>query len=174
VLEHIGAYAARHERGAFDGVYSNFAALNCVEDLGTLAAPLGHLVREGGSVALVIFGPCSLGEIVVELARGRPRAAFRRFSRDAAPATLGGERFEVWYPRPRAVARSLSPYFRLRSVRGIGILVPPSGAEPWISRFPLAVALLARADRLLTAPLALMADHVLLDLERSAYPGSGV
>jgi hypothetical protein len=77
----------------------------------------------------------------------------------------------VWYPTPRSVARSLSPYFRLRSVRGIGILVPPSAAEPWISRFPRAVELLAGADRVLTAPFALAADHVLLHLERTDYHG---
>jgi SAM-dependent methyltransferase len=170
VLEDMKAFARRRAVGRYDGAYSNFAALNCVENLHALAAPLARLVRPGGACGFVMFGPCSIGELVVEVARGRPRAALRRLSGGAAPARLSGESFTVWYPSPRAVARSLRPYFRLRAIRGIGILVPPSAAEPWISSFPRVVRSLAVADRLLTAPLALLADHVLLDFERTVEP----
>jgi SAM-dependent methyltransferase len=175
VLEDARPFAEAHEaalQAPYDGVYTNFAALNCLPDLSVLAAPLGRLVRPGGSCALVVFGPMSVGEIVVELVRGRPRAAFRRFRPGPAPAKLGGELFEVWYPSPRAIARALAPQFSLRAVRGIGILVPPSAAEPWISRFPRVVEMLAVADRLLTAPLALLGDHVLVHLERTGYTGA--
>jgi len=171
VLENMADYAAGDaKRGAYDGVYSNFAALNCLPDLRALGVPLARLVRRGGSLALVIFGPCSVGEIVVELARGRPAAAFRRLRRRAAPARLGGESFDVWYPSPRAVALALAPYFRRRAVRGIGVLVPPSGAEPWISKFPRLLSCLETSDRALSAPFALLADHVLIHLERTGHP----
>ncbi|MFW6078223.1 MAG: class I SAM-dependent methyltransferase [Gemmatimonadota bacterium] len=173
VLERLDAFAERaRERGLapFDGVYSNFAALNCVTDLSPLAAPLARLLQPGAACGLVVFGPCSIGEIVVELIRGNPKAALRRFRRGPVPARLGGEHFTVHYPSPRAVARSLSPYFELCSIRGVGILVPPSAAEPWISRFPRIVAALEAADRLLTSPLALLADHVLVHLERTEHP----
>jgi SAM-dependent methyltransferase len=170
VLEEIGDYHTRDlEAGPFDGAYSNFAALNCLPDLRFLAAPLARLIRPGGSLALVIFGPCSLGEVFVELLRGRPSAAFRRL-RGAAPARLGGESFAVWYPTPGTVADALAPYFTRRAVRGIGILVPPSSAEPWISRFPRLVSSLEAADRVLSAPFALLADHVLIHLERTTQP----
>ena len=171
VLEDVPAFERRHaSRAAFDGVYSNFAALNCVRDLRVLGAPLARLVRPGGACAFVIFGRCSPGETLMELVRGRPSAAFRRFRRGAVPAKLGGEHFEVWYPSPRAVAAALAPYFRLRAVRGIGIVVPPSAAEPWISRFPRVVSALAAADRKLSAPLALLGDHVLVHLDRTEEP----
>jgi SAM-dependent methyltransferase len=168
VLEDMAAFERRSARAPFDGVYSNFASLNCVRDLSVLGPSLARLVRRGGACAFVMFGPWSVGEIVVELARGRPRAAFRRVRRGAAPAKLGGEHFEVWYPRPRRVARALEPWFRLRAMRGVGIFVPPSAAEPWISRFPRIVSFLAGADRIASAPLALLADHVLLHIERTA------
>jgi len=167
----MSEYAARHAgEEPYDGVYSNFAALNCVPDLTVLGAPLARLVRPGGSLALVMFGPCSIGEVVVELVRRRPSAAFRRFRRRGAPAKLGGEHFEVWYPSPRSVGRALAPFFRRRAVRGVGILVPPSAAEPWITRFPRALASMEAADRVLSAPLALLADHVLIHLERTEHP----
>ena len=57
-------------------------------------------------------------------------------------------------------------YFRLVRARGIGLFVPPSGAEPVISRFPRLLALLEWADRLFAGPLARFSDHMLLDFER--------
>lgn len=172
VLEELGALAERRRaRGepSFDGAYSNFAALNCVEDLTTLAAPLADLLRPGAACMLVVFGPFPPGEVLVELLRGRPRSAFRRLRREA-PARIGREHFRVWYPSPGTVARALAPHFTLRGMHGIGVLVPPSAAEPEISRFPRLVAALEAADRVLAGPLARLADHVLLHLERTATP----
>lgn len=170
VLEELGEYAARRDAGAplFDGVYSNFAALNCVADLSTIAAPLAALLRPGAACVLVVFGPCCPAESLVQLCRLDPAAAFRRFRRRAVAARIGQQHFTVWYPPPSAIARALAPHFRLRRMRGIGILVPPSAAEPWISRFPRLVRLLEKADRLLAAPGALLGDHVLLHFERTA------
>ena len=171
VLEELDAYAQRAGNlgtPPFDGAYSNFASLNCIADLSALAVPLARLLRPGAACLLVVFGSSSIGEVVVELLRRDPRAAFRRFRRGPAPARLGGEHFTVWYPTPGDFARALAPYFTFRRTRGIGILVPPSAAEPWISRFPRVVSAFEAADRLLTAPLARLADHVLLHLERTS------
>jgi SAM-dependent methyltransferase len=137
VLERLDGFVARARSLGlvpFDGVYSNFAALNCVADLGALARPLARLLRPGGRCALVIFGRASPGEVLVELLRGRPRAALRRFRRGSSRARIGRERFEVWYPSARDVERALGPWFTPRARRGIGILVPPSAAEPFVSR----------------------------------------
>jgi SAM-dependent methyltransferase len=171
VLENLAAFAERADAlglTPFDGAYSNFAALNCVGDLRTLAAPLARMIRPEGACAFVVFGRRSPGEVVVELLRRNPRAAFRRLRRGPIPARIGREHFQVWYPSARDFARALHPYFRLRAVRGIGILVPPSAAEPFISRFPRLVSVLERGDRVLSRPLAALGDHVLLDLERTA------
>lgn len=171
VIEELAKYAKRRtsDTDVFDGAYSNFAALNCVEDFESLGAPLARLIRPGGNCAFVLFGPCSIGEIVVEVIRRRPKAALRRLRKGPAPAKLGGEHFQVWYPSPREVARALAPYFRLRAVHGIGILVPPSAAEPWISGFPTLLSAFAAADRVVRRPLALLGDHVLIHLERTAH-----
>ena len=76
----------------------------------------------------------------------------------------------MWYPSPREVAKALAPWFRPRALRGIGILVPPSAAEPWISKFPRALSAMAAADTVLSAPLALLGDHVLVHVERTEEP----
>ena len=173
LLEEVEEFARewRGTQGArFDGAYSNFAALNCVPDLGPVARGLATLLPTGAPAVLVLFGPLPPGEILVQLARGDARAAFRRLSRGAVPARLGGRSFQVWYPRPGQVARAFAPWFRLRRMRGIGIFVPPSAAEPWISRHPRLLALLDALDRLAAAPLAWLGDHVAFCFERTEVP----
>jgi SAM-dependent methyltransferase len=177
VLEELATFAARADAmkaPPFDGVYSNFAALNCVPDLRVVAGPLARLLRPGASCALVMFGRCPPGEIVVELLRGRPGSALRRLRSGPADARLGKEHFNVWYPSSGDVAEALSPWFRMRALRGIGILVPPSAAEPFISRFPRMLSALEAADRILSAPLARLGDHVLLRLERTSVEAPGL
>jgi ubiquinone/menaquinone biosynthesis C-methylase UbiE len=151
----------------FDGAFSNFAGLNCINDLGPVARGLARVLRPGGRALVVLFGSWSPGEVVVELLRGRPHHAVRRFTRGPVAARLGGRAFTVRYPAPRQVARECAPWFRLERTRGVGIFVPPSAAEPWISRAPRLVAALALLDRLAARPLARLGDHVLLDLVRT-------
>jgi SAM-dependent methyltransferase len=153
-----------------DGAFSNFAALNCVVDLAPVARGLARLVRPGGTAILVLFGPFAPGEIVVQLARGDPRAAFRRLTRGDVPARIGGRDFVVRYHRPGEVARAMAPWFRVAARRGVGVVVPPSAAEPWISRHPRLLSLLEQVDRVASRPLALLGDHVLYRLERTAAP----
>jgi SAM-dependent methyltransferase len=152
----------------FDGAYSVFAALNCVEDLTPFGCALGRMLRPGASLLLVVFGTCCPGEIAVETLRGRPRNALRRFRRGNVPASLGGRQFVVRYHRRTDLQRMLAPWFHLEAREGIGIFVPPSAAEPWISAHPRLLGLLARLDRLVAGPLASLGDHVLYRFVRTA------
>ncbi len=168
-LEEFDRFAcARTARGnpLFDGAYSNFDALNCVPDLSSVARALARLLGPGAHALVVMFGPFAPAEVLIEVARRRPRNALRRLTRGAVPARVGGHRFAVWYPGPRAVARQFAPYFRLMRTRGIGLFVPPSAAEPMISRFPRLLGVLEGLDRRLAGPLAWLSDHMLLDFER--------
>ncbi len=162
-----GLAARRAGAPLFDGAFSNFAALNCVADLAPVARGLARLLRPGAPALLVLFGTFPPGEALVELVRRRPAAAVRRLRRGSVVARLGGRDFAVRYHRPAAVARAFQPWFRLRAVRGIGIFVPPSAAEPWISRHPRLLGALERLDRVASRPLALLGDHVLFHLART-------
>jgi SAM-dependent methyltransferase len=155
-----------------DGAFSNFAALNCVTDLAPVGRGLAPLVRPGGKVLLVIFGVCPPGEWVVQLLRGDPRAAFRRASRGVVVARMGGREFPVRYHRGRDVVRAMAPAFRLTRRVGIGIFVPPSAAEPWISGHPAILQALERLDRIVSRPLAIFGDHVLYEFERTGLTTS--
>ena len=172
-LEELSPFADACEaegREPFAGCFSNFAALNCLVGSAALAAfgrALARLLVPGAHAQLVVFGPLSPGEILVLLSRGKRAAAFRRLSRGPVPARVNGHSFEVGYPSPRDHARALAPWFRLERKRGIGVFVPPSSAEPAISRFPRLLSALEALDRALAAPLAMLGDHVLLDFVRT-------
>jgi SAM-dependent methyltransferase len=153
--------------GAFDSAFSNFAALNCVEDLAPVARGLAHLVKPGGSAILVLFGVLSPGDILVECLRGRPRQALRRFHRGASNARLGGQAFSIRYHRAREVKRAFKPWFRFVRRVGIGVFVPPSAAEPWISQHPRLLHGLEALDRIAGRPFAPLGDHVLYHFERA-------
>ena len=166
-LEELDAWARVYTGIPFDGAFSNFASLNCIPDRRPVAQGLARLLPPGRRALLVVFGPFCPGETLVLLARGRPRAAFRRLGSAPAPARLGGETFTVTYPAPGTLAREFAPWFRLRGIRGIGVFVPPSGAEPAASRFPRLLGALEALDRVFGRPLAFLGDHVLLDFERT-------
>src|SRR5215469_16530057 len=52
-------------RSRFDGAFSNFAGLNCVDELDSFARGLARLLRPGSAAVLVLFGKCAPGEVVV-------------------------------------------------------------------------------------------------------------
>ncbi|MFI5256692.1 MAG: class I SAM-dependent methyltransferase [Gemmatimonadales bacterium] len=169
--EHLDSFAVERESAGeplFDGAFSNFAALNCVTDQVPVARGLAGLVRPGARVLFVIFGTMSPGEFVVRLLRREPAAAFRRLSRGDVHARLAKREFTVRYHRSGEIIRAMSPWFRLVARRGIGVFVPPSAAEPWISAHPRLLDVLESLDRAVSRPLALLADHVLYEFERTS------
>ena len=154
----------------FDGAYSVFAGLNCVSDLTSFGRGIARLLRPGAPLLLVMFGTCCPGEMIVETVRRRPRNAFRRFRRGDVPARLSGRDFTIRYHRRADLVRMLGPWFELEGREGIGIFVPPSAAEPWISGHPGLLAVLEAADRLAMGPLAHLGDHILYRFVRTATP----
>ena len=88
-------------------------------------------------------------------------------ARGDVPARLGGHAFSVRYHRRRDLVAALQPWFTLRARRGIGVLVPPSAAEPWISRHPRLLGALEWTDRVVSRRCAGLGDHVLYHFVRT-------
>jgi len=163
--------ASLQNAGPFDGAFSNFGALNCVQDLRRFARDLAILVKPGTTALLCWMGSCCLWEIAWYLAQGNPGKAFRRFRRGGVTARLAeGAEVHVCYPSVRLLAGSFAPEFRLRSIKGIGITVPPSYLEAWANRFPRSFDLSVRADSFLgrCPGIRALADHILLEFRREA------
>ncbi|HEX4037347.1 MAG TPA: class I SAM-dependent methyltransferase [Acidobacteriaceae bacterium] len=152
----------------FDGAFSNFAPLNCITDLDPVARGLAQLLKPGAPLLLVVFGTLCPGEMMTEILHGRPRLALRRLQRGQVPARLANRQFQIVYHRRADLTRAFAPWFRLEHRLGIGVTVPPSAAEPWISRHPRLLAMLEAADRALARPLATFADHILFQFRRTS------
>jgi SAM-dependent methyltransferase len=164
--EHVSSL--RNE-GPFDGAFSNFGALNCVRDLRQIVESFAILLKPGATALLCWMGPCCLWEIVWYVAHRKPGKAFRRFPRGGVTARLAeGATVRVHYPSARVLARTFAPEFRLVSIKGIGVAVPPSYLEAWANRFPGLFDWSVRADSLLgrCPGIRILADHILLEFRR--------
>jgi|CZKZ01.1.fsa_nt_gi ubiquinone/menaquinone biosynthesis C-methylase UbiE len=168
--EEMDEFATRHlfaGEPLFDGAFSNFAPLNCVLDLSQTALGLARLLKPGAPAMLVLFGAFCPGEMVTEMFRRRPHLVLRRLRRGQMSARLANLNFDIVYHRRAVLQRSFAPWFVLEKRLGIGITVPPSAAEPWISQRPLLLAAMERLDRILSRPLAVFGDHVLYQFRRT-------
>jgi ubiquinone/menaquinone biosynthesis C-methylase UbiE len=164
--EDLGTFRADE---LFDGAFSNFGALNCIEDLRRLAQDFAKLFKPGATALLCWMGPHCLWEVIWYLAQGKGDKAFRRLHRDGVTARLSDAAFvRVHYPPVKLLARIFAPEFRLQSFKGIGVAVPPSYLEGWARRHPRLLQLCERADsRLGRCPaIRTLADHVLLRFQR--------
>lgn len=159
----------------FDGAFSNFGALNCVQDLGQIAVGLARLLRPGATVLLCWMPPHCAWETIWYLAQGSRDKAFRRLNLGGVEARIAdGASLRVHYPTVRALARAFTPDFSVQSIKGIGIAVPPSYLEPWARRHPRLLGLCEQFDSLMAKcpGIRVLGDHVLVRLERSKTYGS--
>jgi ubiquinone/menaquinone biosynthesis C-methylase UbiE len=159
------------QEAPFDGVFSNFGALNCVEDLKAVGVDLGRLLKPGGTALMCFLGPSCFWEVAWFLLKAKPRKAFRRWRSSRITAELTPEsRLQIRYYSIRSLGRIFAPSLRLRSWRGVGLFVPPSYVELIAKRFPALLRLAEWADRpLARCPVIRRGcDHILLKLERVA------
>lgn len=163
--------AALRGEELFDGAFSNFGVLNCVDDLGQFARDLAQCLKPGASVLLCWMGPCCFWEMAWYLAQGNREKAFRRLKRDGVTAKIADGAFvRVRYPSVKSLQRTFGPQFRVTAIKGIGVAVPPSYLEPWAQRHPHFFQLCDGADSLLgrCPGIRLLADHVLVRLQRES------
>lgn len=150
-----------------DGAFSNFAPLNCELSLEPLRILLERALRPGARfVGVVLPRICPL-EVALFLARGAPRAAFRRFAR-APIADVEGRRFPMRYYGAADFDRALGTGFRRIELRSLGIALPPLSLGPQFARVPgLLEALAFVEDRIAGLPgVRRMGDHIVLVYER--------
>lgn len=169
--------AAFHGDELFEGAFSNFGVLNCVDDLGRFARDLGQCLKPGASVLLCWMGPCCFWEMAWYLSQGNREKAFRRLKRDGVAAKIADGAFvRVRYPGVKSLRRTFAPQFRVTAIKGVGVAVPPSYLEPWAQRHPYLFQLCEGADSLLgrCPGIRLLADHVLVRLQREGPSVEGV
>lgn len=149
---------------SFDGVLSNFGAVNCVGDLRSLIAAVAARLTPAGRLLWVVMGRYVPWEWIWYGLRGDSRRAWRRLPR--AGAQWRG--LTVCYPTPAEMRRLLSPWFAVSRVSPLGFALPPSYAGPWLERSPRVLAMLRRLEAALKdlSPLAALSDHYIIEATR--------
>ena len=155
--------------GPFDGAFSNFAGLNCVEDLPAVVRKLARLLHPGAPVVVNMMGRFVPWEIMWYLAHGDAKRAVRRLR---GGNSLSRGALTIRQPSVREITRMFALGFHLKMWRGIGIGVGPSYMEAWAQRFPHLTKRLAQVDNWIggVSPFRNMADCVLLEFERQHRP----
>lgn len=153
----------------FDGAFSNFGALNCVQNLRKLAIDLAVLLKPDATAVFCWMGPYCLWEMIWYVAQGQRDKAFRRFRQVGIAARIADDAFvHVCYPSVRVLTRAFAPEFRVKSVRGVGVTVPPSYLEPWARRHPQLLHMCERLDSWVGSVPGVrsLGDHVMVLLQR--------
>jgi len=151
---------------SFDGVYSNFGAINCAAEPQWLGRDLARLVPAGAPLALVVMGRYVPWEWAWYLARGDARSAFRRLGRSG----VAWRGLDVRYPTPGSLRRALAPHFATSEVAPMGFALPGSYAAGFLEQAPRTLATLTRLERFAQRGglLAACADHYYLQARRAA------
>jgi ubiquinone/menaquinone biosynthesis C-methylase UbiE len=91
----------------FDAIFSNFAGLNCTQELTKVLHSFNMILKPGGIVTLVILPKFCLWELLL-LFKGKWKEAFRRWSgRNGADAQIDGHAFKCWYYNPAFITKQL-------------------------------------------------------------------
>ena len=166
----IGLLVDEMGRGAFDGAYSSFGALNGEPDLGVVGRALAQLIRPGGRLVVSVMNRFYPFEVLWFLAHGRPRQAVRRWE----GSTLAGVspalavRVRTWYHTPRDLERAFLAFRRVRC-RALPLLLPPPYAAHLWARFPAWMRRLGGGEEWLAPrwPFCALGDHFLMVLEHA-------
>jgi ubiquinone/menaquinone biosynthesis C-methylase UbiE len=126
------------QKGPFDMIFSNFAGLNCTDELDKALASFSVLLKPKGIVTLVILPKFCLWEFLL-IFTGKFKTATRRlFSRKGEKAHVEGHYFKCWYYNPSYVITNLKNDFDLLSMEGLCTFVPPSYLENFVEKHPKA------------------------------------
>lgn len=150
--------------GTYDGALADFGVLNCLGDRRAFGEGLAERLAPGAALVAVVMGPLCVWEVGWYLLHGDPRRAGRRW-RSGGPAQVGNARLPVWYPSPSRLRAELAGSFHLRSLAGLGTLLPPPYLSHLVDRWPKLFTRLAEYDgRVPGSPW--LADHYIAVFER--------
>ncbi len=169
-LTDLAAYLdALAEPGGFDGIVSNFGALNCVEHLAPLGALTRCYLRPMGAVVLCLMGRACAVEALYLAMTKRANVAGRRRGPGAITVHVAGVDVPTFYHRISDLRAALGPELVLRSIEGVGVAIPPPYLEPRWQKLPKPIrGIVTRLDTMLAPwpPFNRVGDHVLLQFEK--------
>jgi ubiquinone/menaquinone biosynthesis C-methylase UbiE len=151
----------------FDYVFSNFGGLNCTDRLDKVLHDIDQLLKPGGSFTLVIMPRVCIWEMLLFF-RGYFKTAFRRFRKGSTRARVEGIYFDCYYYSPKYIMDHL-PGYKLQSLKGLAVTVPPPYIEHFKERHSKLFATLERWENKLCAkaPFNRWGDHFAITMQKA-------
>jgi len=156
-------------KGPYDLIFSNFAGLNCTDELDKVLASFNDLLKPNGIITMVILPKFCLWETLL-IFKGKFKTAFRRFfSRNGAKAHIEGTCFKCWYYNPSFIIKSLEDQFDVLSVEGLCTIVPPSYIEGFAEKHTAAYRFLKNKEDKLKSrwPWKYIGDYYIISLRKA-------
>ena len=147
----------------FDGIISNFNALNYINDLNKFALNAHKLLNPGAKVFFVMLNKVCLWEFYYNLFKLKPITAFERLiSREKYYKT----QMNLYFPRK--VKKIFSKYFVTDRIRGFGYLYPPDGLSEFQKKHIKFFDSLQGTENFLCSayPFYNFCDHYLIEMTK--------
>lgn len=123
-------------KGPFDCIFSNFAGLNCTNELSKVLRSFDPILKPGGFATLVLLPKFCLWELLLVF-KGKYRTAFRRLAgAGGARAHVEGEYFRCWYYNPSFIKKNIPGNFEVTAIEGLCTIVPPSYLQGFAEKRP--------------------------------------
>jgi len=150
----------------FDGIFSDFGGLNCVQEIDKVIAQFKNLLKPGGVATLVIMPPVCPWELLLAF-KGNFKTAFRRLKKNGAPSHLEGETFMSYYFSPSEIIKAFGSEYQKIELQGLGCFVPPPYLENFPKKNPSSFNRLKKLDEKYghTFPFNSWADHFILTMQ---------
>ena len=155
-------------KGPYDLIFSNFAGLNCTNELEKVLLSFNDLLKPGGMATLVILPKFCLWETLLVF-KGKFRTATRRFfSAKGRTAHVEGAYFKCWYYSPGFITKTLKDKFDLAGLEGLCTIVPPSYIEGFAEKYPKIFSFLrAKEDKYKNKwPWKYVGDYFIITLKK--------
>jgi ubiquinone/menaquinone biosynthesis C-methylase UbiE len=158
------------QKGPYDMIFSNFAGLNCTNELDKVLSSFSSLLKPNGIVTLVLLPKFCLWEFLF-LFKGKFRTALRRFSgKKGVNANVEGAHFKCWYYNPSYIISRLKNEFNVLNIEGLCTLVPPSYIENFPEKHPKKYAFLKAKETKLKDkwPWKGIGDYYIISFQKKA------
>lgn len=153
---------------SYDGILSNFGALNCISDWTPLAQWLSTRIKSGGVLAFAIMSPYCIWETLWHGFHFDLQTATRRWKSSASFTPDSNTHLNINYPTIRHITQDFAPHFRRTRIQPLGLFLPPSDVYPVIEKRTRLLKLLIQADDTLStvSQFSLFADHYWIEFRR--------
>lgn len=153
-------------KGPYDFIFSNFAGLNCTDDLEKVLRSFPPLLKPGALVTLVLLPKFCLWETLL-MFKGKFKTAFRRFFRNrGSRSRVEGVYFTCWYYNPSYITNALKNTFDVVSIEGLCTIVPPSYMQGFAEKHARIYQYLKRKENKLKGawPWKYIGDYYIISL----------